>query len=298
VIGTTILFASRWGRVRPSEGRLFEREAEAVVGADVRLAIGERITPAHGIDPHATPGIAAEGESAHHHEGIEYAVVGRLPRLGSPWDRAILVPIETVWETHSLGNGHLADEAPLGPIFDAKTIPGVPAIVVKPNAVADAYRLRARYRQGGTMALFPAEILVGLYATLGDVKAGLVLASALNNVLIFIATILLLLAVSGLRRRRYAILRALGAPRLYILATVWLGAAALLAGGCAAGLGLGWLATWALTGTVEARTGLHVAAAIGWSDLAFVVALIGIGSVLALVPAIASYCSPIASALR
>jgi putative ABC transport system permease protein len=298
VIGTTAAFAGRWGRLRPSEGRLFEREAEAVLGAEVRLKVGDSITPSHGVDPHARPGAAAESESEHRHEGISYAIVGRLPPLGSPWDRAILVPIETVWETHSLGNGHRVDEAPLGPVFDAQRVPGVPAIVVKPKAIADAYRLRARYRQGGTMALFPAEVLVGLYATMGDVKSALVLTTALNNVLIFIATIMLLIALSGLRKRRYAVLRALGAPRLYILAAVWLGAVTLIAGGCVAGLGLGWLTTWALSRYAEARIGLHVGAGIGWGDLAFVAVLTGVGSLLALVPALASYRSPVASALR
>src|SRR5215813_12042381 len=49
LIGTTAAFAGRWGRLAPSEGRLFSREGEAVVGKDVRLAIGEAFTPSHGL---------------------------------------------------------------------------------------------------------------------------------------------------------------------------------------------------------------------------------------------------------
>jgi putative ABC transport system permease protein len=299
VVGTTPRFAARWGRIAPTEGRLFERPGEAVVGAAVRLALGDAVTPSHHTAGHAAaPGEASAEEVAHRHEGVAYRVVGRLPALGSPWDRAILVPIESVWDVHALGTGHRAADAVLGPPFDSDVVPGVPAIVVKPKSVADAYGLRARYRQGGTMALFPAEVLVDLYATMGDVKDVLVIAAALNNVLIFVAVVLLLLALAGLRRKRYAILRALGAPRAYVLAAVWLGAALLLTLGCLAGLGLGWCATWALSSLVEARTGLHLAAAIGAADFGFVALLIGVGSALALVPALASYRVPVAASLR
>jgi hypothetical protein len=57
----------------------------------------------------------------------------------------------------------------------------VPTLVVKPRMVAGAYALRAQYRQGGTMAVFPAEMLVSLYRTLVDMRDVLVIASALNR---------------------------------------------------------------------------------------------------------------------
>lgn len=299
VVGTTESFASRWGKVKPSEGRLFEREGEAVVGADVKVRLDDEVTPSHGVGGrHGALGEVSGEEASHRHEGVTYKVVGRLPRGGSPWDRAILVPIESVWETHALGNGHRVDDAPLGPPFDAITVPGVPAIVVKPRSVADAYTLRGRYRQGGTMAFFTAEVLVSLYGTMSDVRDLLVIASGLNNVLVFLATILLLLALVGLRKRRYAVLRALGAPRAYLLAAVWLGAALLLAMGCLVGLGLGWLLTWGLSGLVEAQTGLRLVPAIGWPEMSFVLLLVAIGSLLALVPGLASYRTPVSAALR
>lgn len=299
VVGTTAGFASRWGKLRPAEGRLFEREGEAVIGADVKLELGGEVVPSHGVGGrHGVPGQENSEEAAHRHEGAVYKIVGRLPHLGSPWDRAILAPIESVWETHALGNGHRVDGAPLGPPFDAVTVPGVPAIVVKPKSVADAYTLRGRYRQGGTMAFFPAEVLVSLYGTMSQVRDLLVIASGLNNVLVFLATILLLLTLVGLRRRRYAVLRALGAPRAYLLAVVWLGAALILTMGCLAGLGLGWVLTWGLSSLVEARTGLRLVPAIGWSDVSFVLLLVAIGSLLALLPALASYRTPVSTALR
>ena len=295
IVGTTAAFAARWGRVAPSEGRLFDREGEAVVGADVGLRIGDTVTPSHGV---ATRGAASEDEARHRHDGVRYIIVGRLPRFGTPWDNAILVPIESVWETHGLGNGHAADDATLGPPFDAAKVPGVPAIVVKPRAVADAYGLRAQYRQGGTVAFFPAEVLIGLYAALGDVRDVLVVATALNDVLVFTATTMLLLALAGLRRRRYAVLRALGASRSYILLSVWLGAALILAVGCVLGLVLGGVAAWLVGHVVEQRTGLVLAVGIGLPEVLAVLGLIAVGSLMALLPAVASFRTPVGDSLR
>jgi len=298
VVGTTAAFAGRWGRLTPAEGRLFAGEGEAVVGADVRLTLGETVTPSHGAAGHAAPpGEESDEEHAHRHEAAHYEVVGRLPRLGTPWDRAILVPIESVWEIHGLGNGHRG-EGRIGPPFEAEPLPGVPAVVVKPRSVADAYALRALYRQGGTMALFPAEILVDLYRVTGDVARVLVLAAALNDALVFVAVCALFAALVGVRRRRYAVLRALGAPRAYVLLAVWLGAAALLTAGCLLGLGLAWAVGQGVAGLVAARTGLTVSVTIGAPELAFVGLLIVAGSLAALGPAWIGHRVPPGEALR
>jgi putative ABC transport system permease protein len=299
VVGTTKAFAGRWGRRAPREGRLFQREGEAVMGADVRLSLGGSFTPSHGLAvQHTQSGTGIANEEQHRHEGVRYTIVGRLPRLGTPWDSAILVPIESVWETHGLGNGHAHDDATLGPPFDAAKVPGVPAIVVKPRAVADAYALRALYRQGGTVAFFPAEVLVDLYRTLGDVRDVLVVASVLNDVLIFSAIAMLLLALAGLRRRRYALLRALGASPTYILLSVWLGAALVLVAGCLLGLAFGAAASWLTGQLVEQRTGLALAVGLGWPEVMGVLGLIAVGSLLALLPALASFRRPVDQSLR
>lgn len=299
IVGTTAAFATRWGRIKPSEGRIFAREGEAVAGADVKLAIGDAITPSHAHAGQRHPfGIESLEEARHRHEGVRYTVVGRLPRSGTPWDRAILVPVESVWETHGLGNGHAAEESPIGPPFDGARVPGVPAIVVKPNTVADAYVLRGQYRQGGTMAFFPAEVLVSVYRTLGDVRDVLLVAAILNDVVVFAAVAILLLALSGLRRRRYAVLRALGASRFYVVLTAWLGAVAILAAGCAAGLALAQLTSLAVIRLIEARTGLALPATIEIPDALPIAALMALGSLFALMPALAAFRIPVADALR
>ncbi|MFA6965396.1 FtsX-like permease family protein [Bosea sp. (in: a-proteobacteria)] len=314
IIGTTSAFAGRWGRIAPSEGRLFAAEGEAVVGADVRYKLGDRIAPSHAPAVQGRKaGEEDEDEAKHRHAGHDYTVVGRLPPLGSPWDRAILVPVESVWEVHGLGNGHAPGVERIGAPFDAETLPGVPAVVVKPRSVAGAYALRSHYRQSGamalftarsqysqsgTMAFFPAEVLVGIYRALGDARGLLVLASTLNATLVLSSILLLLVAVAGLRRRRYAVLRAMGAPRLYVLLVIWLGMAALMALGCVAGLMLGVGAAGALAKAVEAQTGLRLAISVEAPELLQVALLFVVGTILSLLPAAASFRSPIATELR
>lgn len=329
VVGTTADFVTRWGKIAPSEGRIFAAEAEAVIGADVKLALGDEIQPAHATAGHTHAlGEEDDEEKAHKHADAHYHVVGRLPRFGSPWDRAILIPVESVWETHGLGNGHgaahehehSADAAPvaalagaqiaavgaaaaepearIGPPFAATGVPGVPAVVVKPKQVFQAYQLRSDYRKDGKLAVFPAEVLVSLYATVGDIRDILVIASALNNVLVFLAIVMLLVTLTGLRRRRYAILRALGASRLYVALVVWLGAAALLAAGAVAGLGLGWLGAEAVARLIGTRTGLALAVNLGAGEVKLALAMAGLGSLVALLPAIATWRRPVVDALR
>jgi putative ABC transport system permease protein len=287
VIGTTPDFATRWGRLAVTEGRLFDHENEAVVGADARFAVGDRLTPSHGHagSPGADDAASRAEEARHRHEGAEYRIVGRLAPTGGPWDRVVIVPVETVWETHGLGNGHAADGGPVGPPFDAERVPEVPAIVVKPKSFAAAYQLRSEWRRGGTQALFPAEVLVELHAVLGDVERILLVASALDDGLVFLAVTALLVTVVGLRRRRYAVLRALGAPRRFVLAVVWGVAAILVALGCLAGLALGWGAALAVSALVAGHTGLGVPVTIGLPELAWAGGVFLVGSLFALVPA-------------
>ncbi|MEI6204186.1 MAG: FtsX-like permease family protein, partial [Enhydrobacter sp.] len=132
----------------------------------------------------------------------------------------------------------------------------------------------------------------------GDVRDVLVVATALNDVLIFVTTTMLLLALAGLRRRRYAVLRALGASRLYILLSVWLGGALILGAGCLGGLALGGLAAGLAGYLVEQRTGLALAVDIGLPEILGVAALVATGSLMALLPALASFRKPVSDALR
>ena len=306
IVGSTAALLTLGGSRPLAEGRAFEKVHEAVVGAHVAAKLGDVFEPAHG-----EPGGPAAGQ-AHVHHGFDYTVVGRLPVTGTPWDNAIIVPVEAVWLVHALSSGHPAastgvtanhdDEAenriPIGPPWLEAEMPGVPAIVVKAKSVGDAYRLRAELRRGGTTAVFPAEILLDLYSTLGDARDVLAIISIAAQALVIAAVLLAVFAVIAARRQQLAVLRALGASRSFVFALVWCQVMIMIAAGALIGLGLGWLGAQAISRIVEARTGLAVAATIARPELGMVLALVLVGALLAIMPSILSYRQPVAEGLR
>ncbi|HEX2527571.1 MAG TPA: ABC transporter permease [Geminicoccus sp.] len=307
IVGSTPAFVTRGGRMAPAEGRVFERLQEVVVGADVPLQVGDRFEPSHGQ-------LEMDDEEDHH--GFTLAVVGRLARQGNPWDKAILVPIEAVWWVHSLPLGHQVDEArlwpqgpggepdldvvPVGPPWDEAELPGVPAIAVKPATFAAAYGLRSAFRSNerGTIAVFPAEVLVQLYARLGDVRDLVAVISVLTQVLVIGAVLLAVLASLSHRRRLIGVMRALGASRAFVFSAIWLSVALMLTGGALLGLLVGWASAFAVSALFEQRTSIALPVALGLPELWLVAGIVVIGLVLAILPAALAYRSRVADALR
>src|SRR5262249_61226422 len=72
-----------------------------------------------------------------------------------------------------------------------------------PLALHDAlpiYRLRGRYRGVDSLAVFPAEVLVELYGTLGDARDVLAIVALLTQGLVVAAVMLAVLAGQSQRR--------------------------------------------------------------------------------------------------
>ncbi|MBW6397057.1 ABC transporter permease [Roseomonas sp. HJA6] len=288
VVGVTADFVTRGGRRAPASGRIFAAPFEAVVGSAVPLKDGEEFEPGHGH--------TEQDEAPHGHEGSDYTVVGRLPPQGTAWDRAILVPIESVWELHGLGMGHGGDETRIGPPWVEP--PGVPAVAVTPVSIADAYRLRGQFRSGASTAVFPAEVLVPLLRALGDVR-GLLAGMAWGGFALVLAAVFLALSANFLARRRdFAVLRAIGAPPGYVAGAAWLEAGTILGLGVTAGLPLGWLMAAGAGMLAGGALDLQVAAQPDWEDALAPVAALAVGLVAAALPALAMGRRPVEADLR
>lgn len=190
--------------------------AGAVVGALVPLKMNEEFSPAHGLV--AVP----DGQDVHDH--AHFTVTGRLPLTGTPWDRAILVPLAAVWGAHGLHKG------------DAQA--GISAVVVKPRSVADAYKLRNLWKTPSTQAVFTGEVLTELFAALGDVRTLMQSMAVVSQGTALGGVILATLFAVALRRDTLSLLRTLGAPRLYLLLSVWSLAAGVIVLGVLSGLAL------------------------------------------------------------
>lgn len=261
-----------------SEGRTFAARTEAVVGAASPLTLGATFRPTHGHTDH--------GDEAEEHEhGVTLTVVGRMKPTGSPWDRAIVVPVELVWATHSLPDGHPKGAETIGPPFDQERTPGIPAAVVRPDSVAMAYRLRSAYSTTESMAFFPAEALRSLYAVLGDMRRLMSLLAVVTQGLVLIAIMASVLILFRLLSPQFVTLRALGAPRRYIFAVAWGFTAALVLAGTLLGLAGGYALSLGVSRWLAGETGIALAPSLGLSEVVIVAAVCGIGLALALVPA-------------
>lgn len=289
VIGTTADFVTYLSDDRV-DGRMWADPFEAIVGAGVELAPGDTFVPAHGF------GTAAE-EDAH---GDVFTVVGRIPRSGSPWDRAIMVPAEAVWLVHGLADGHAPDaEHRLGPPFDPAYFPGTPAVVVKATSLPATYALRSEFtRDAETMAFFPGTVLSDLYRVMGDVRQAMSLMTLVTQVLVAASVLLGLFILSRLFQRQLALLRAVGAPGRFVLSVVWSYAAALLVAGAALGVLFGYGAAAILSRIVTEQTDILVRATIGWGELHLVAGFVTATLLLSLLPAWSVLRQPVLKGLR
>jgi putative ABC transport system permease protein len=273
-----------------SEGRVFAAEGEAVAGAVAPVAIGESFHAEHGREEEETG-------APHVEHAATLTVVGRMKPTGTPWDNSVIVPIESVWEVHGLPNGHAEGDEHVGPPFDPARVPGVPAIVIKPETINAAYGLRMLYRTPSSMAFFPAEALIRLYEVLGDIRELMSWLALATQGLVVIAMLAGVMAILTLHRKQFAVLRALGAPRLYIFVCVWTQIAVIAVAGALLGLLLGAGAAVAVSHMITRATGIVLPARIGPDELMLVGGMIAFGLVVATVPAFISYRRSIIEAL-
>ena len=304
IVGTTTaLIDNTSGGLTEDQG--FADGEDAVIGSAVDLPIGAEIKPMHG---------SAE-EGGHTHTEIVYHVQGRLKPTGTPWDRAILVPISSVWHIHGMeagehdhnheghgheGHGHDAhahEKGGLNETFTTET-PGVPAILVKPKTIADAYKLRQEYRQGNTLAVFPGEVLTKLYATLGDARQVLSVVAVGAQGLVGASLILVTLTHIVQRRKQIGALRAFGAPRSSISLIVWTELFALFATGIALGFAIGFAAAKVITGLLVAKSGVVMPVEFAPADATQAAVLLAVAATLAVLPAWLAYRQSPAEALR
>lgn len=230
---------------------------------------------------------------------------------GTAWDRAILVPMRTVWQLHGMeahdhsdhaetphDHDHEIDvDAPLDEVFDAKS-PSIPAVLVKPKTIADAYRLRQEYRSENTLAVFPAEVLTRLYSTLGDARSLLLGIAVGTQIIVVFALLLVAIMHIGARKRQIGALRAFGAPVRSIIAIVWGELFLLLLLGIFLGLAIGYAVAHAITSWLTATTAVRMPVEFAMNDVWLIAGFIAVAAVVSLVPALLALRVSAATALR
>ncbi|MDH6266932.1 putative ABC transport system permease protein [Rhizobium sp. SG_E_25_P2] len=321
-----------------AEGGNFVHEGDAVVGAAVDLPLGSTVKPTHGLaeegghthtelaytitgrlKPTGTAWdrailvpiqavwhIHGMGEDHdHEHAGEEPAHDHAAEEAGHEHAAEEAGHAEAAHAEGEAAADHHDDDHEHAAHADASVDeswseepPGLPALLVKPKTIADAYKLRQDYRQGATQAVFPAEVLTRLYATLGDAKAVLVAVAAGSQALVAAALLLVTLMHVTQRRRQIGALRAFGAPRGALFGIVWIELFGLIALGVAAGFGLGYLGAHAISARLEGESGVAMPVEFLREDFWLAAILLATSAALAAIPAVLAYRQSPAAALR
>jgi len=264
VVGTTPEFLVH---MLGMEGGL--RGEEAVAGADAGLAAGQRFIPSHtGLDDDPT----------HRHEPFTVGAVA--PRTGTAHDRAIYVGLHEF--LHLRGHAGLDQGGDAVTAVLVKTRSGSP-LVLEPflKEINDGEEAQA---------VRPVQVIAELFEIVGTAQRVLGWVAWLVIAVAALGVALSLYLTMNDRRREVALLRALGASRGRIFATV-LAEAALLCGlGALFGLLLGHGGAALLAPLVEARGGIRIdGLGLTPPEPPLILALLALGLLAGLLPAMAAY---------
>ena len=293
VLGTSLAYFEhlRFARDRTlvlEQGRPFDGEQDAVLGADVaqslKYRVGDSIVIAHG----------AGDVSFALHDQHPFRVTGILARTGTPVDRTVHVTLAGLDAVHEDVE---AGEDPLAAIIGTKQRTDAPRAInaflvglKSRGAALSVQRAVNEYAGEPLTAVLPGVALQEVWEITGAVEKSLFAVSALVVVVGLSGMLVSLLTSLGERRREMAVLRSLGARPVQIFSLI-LGEAAFLT---AMGIMLGAIALYAglLVGRswLESRLGLYIAVSLPspeeWRLIALVAAA---GLLIGLIPAWRSY---------
>ena len=265
--------------VKPG-GRLFEPTLrEAVVGSfaarKLRFKVGDKFQPYHGLN---------FDEKKQHEE--TYLVVGVLKPSNTPADKVVWIPLAGVQNM----SGHATE-----------TATDVSAALVKLRSPLAGRTLELLYNRQGNRLTFAwpigatmAELFnkIGWFDRVLALIAGLVALVATGSVLASIYNSM------NERRRQIAILRALGARRVTIGATIVLEASAIASVGAVLGFAVYFVILTGVAAVLRAETGV-VLDPLAWHPVLVwcPVGLVALGALAGLVPAWKAYRTDVAENL-
>lgn len=276
-------------------GRVFDEELrEAVLGSFVAqktgVRVGDTIHPSHG-----------PLEGGHDHDE-DYVVVGVLEPTNTPADRVVWIPIEGMFRME----GHVLRGD--GEEYHAQHDEEIPQDKLEVSAVLLAFespqvgmQLEQRYNRQGkeaTLAWPVSRVVLELFDKIGWMSRVLELV-AYATVLVAAASILAsLYDAMAQRRRELAILRAIGATRTELFASVVLQASAIAATGALLGCGVYFAILFVVRAVIRAQTGVvldpfEIDAAVALTPLG----VIALGALCGVLPAWKAYSVEVAEDL-
>ncbi len=298
VIGTNDAFYEHYRyrggqQVNLAEGRRAEGVFDLVLGADVaeRLgyALGDRVPVTHGM--------SAVGFM--NHDNMPFEVVGILDRTFTPVDRAIYVTLQGVsaihigWESGAppMPGEEMSRDEVLA--MDSIPIGQITSFLLGAESRAQTLLLQreiATSEEEPLMAVIPGVALAEMWRGIGYAEDGLRIVTIFVVLVGLLGMVVSIYTSLDARRREMAILRAVGAGPTKIVSLLVLEAGILSAMGALCGVGLVYALLFTLQPWIEGRFGLYLPIQpLDDVQLIYVVAVVVVGFISGLVPAVKAY---------
>ena len=288
-----------------AEGRIFQENFEAVVGAaaarKLGLKLGDTFITSHGL--------AGAGLEKEEHAGRPYRVVGILRPARGPYDQGIFTTLESLWAVHDKEWEHTSsrnvpdeeahDTEEEGAGRGSSPEKGATAILVKPRSWVGLMQLYQEINAGKeAQGVFPGQVLSGLFDLLGQTRQVLAVISGVALTMAA-ATVAVSLYWAGVaRRRETAVLRALGAGRRTVMALTMLEAALVTGAGMAAGVLLGHGVALGTGLWLRERYALSALPGFDPGEPLLLAAVLFLGLLASLMPAVSAYRAEVAPFLE
>jgi putative ABC transport system permease protein len=265
------------------QGRLFKAREEAVAGWAVAktlgLHLGDTFNPVCGVH---------SGDPVHMHDRITF--VGILAPTGTPYDRAIYIPLKTFYTLE----GHGASVA---------------AMATDPNQreISGAY-LKLRHIRGGAMhpgvqnlkyeidqsteaqLVVPSEVVPRILDIIGWVDKVLFIVGILVTLLAIMFLFVVLITALREQRRELAMMRMLGANRRTVFGLIMSEAVFLSVVGTVLGIAFGHSLVSLGSHYIAVETGMQFASNfVSSADIWVLPSITLVGAVAGLIPAVQAY---------
>ncbi|SMC14254.1 ABC transporter permease [Roseovarius aestuarii] len=294
VMGTTQDFFEhykyRQGRsLEMVEGIVMDDIFDTVIGADVAATLGysvdDPIVVAHGL------------ASFTEHKDQPFRVSGILAKTGTPVDRTVIVSLEAIEAIHvdwQSGAQIPGQSTPADVIRQMELTPkAVTAALVGVESPLQTFALQRainEYPEEPLLAILPGVALQELWGIVGIAETALLAVSTMVVVTALIGMMATIFSSLSERRREMAIFRAMGAKPMTILSLLVLEAMLMAAIGALLGLALLYVGLMIAQPVLDSAFGLWLPIdAPTMREAAVILAVIGAGAIVSLVPAFRAY---------
>ncbi|MGC5325764.1 ABC transporter permease [Brevibacillus sp. SYSU BS000544] len=285
IVGTeTGYLSTRYPDASLLEGTLYQKPGEVLIGSHVAKTLGLR------VGDEFYGGHGAVWSKTEEHDNLTYKVVGILPPLFTPDDKAIFTTVDTAWLIHG-GEGHEAEQQGTQGNEEHAGEGDITAIVVKPKGLAELQMLKSQMnQQEKVQAVYSSKTIADVINML-DVGGKLVKLMAFASVLLASIAVLLSLSASAAERKKdIGLLRLLGKSKMYIMSGMLIEGSILTSIGMIVGIVTGHVGSWMVSGKIFDYAGIQIQPwTFFYSEVYIMLGALILGVVASIWPALRAY---------